>query len=144
MIKKKKLLIIGWDAADWAIINQLMKKGMMPALKSVMQRGVSGYIATLDPPVSPMLWTTIATGKRPFEHGILGFVEPNEENTDLRPVHSTSRKVKAFWNILNQRAYKMNVVGWWPSHPAEPINGCMVSNFFPYETADKPNEAWPM
>lgn len=144
MKNNKKLLIIGWDAADWTIINELMAKGMMPALKSVMQRGVSGYIATLDPPVSPMLWTTIATGKRPFEHGILGFIEPNEDNTDLRPVHSTSRKVKAFWNILNQQGYTMNIVGWWPSHPAEPINGCMVSNFYPFEASEKPDAPWPL
>ena len=30
------------------------------------------------------------------------------------------------------------MVGWWPSHPAEPINGAMVSNQFPIPTSVQP------
>ena len=70
---KKKVLLIGWDAADWKVIHPLMDQGWMPSLKSLVENGVSGKMATLDPPLSPMLWTSIATGKRPFKHGIHGF-----------------------------------------------------------------------
>ncbi len=48
----------------------------MPALQSLVDQGIMGNLATLDPPFSPMLWTTIATGVRPDKHGILGFSEP--------------------------------------------------------------------
>lgn len=102
----------------------------MPALKSIMDQGCWGKISTLDPPLSPMLWTSIATGFRADKHGILGFVEPKPDLSGVRPVTSTSRKVKAIWNILNQNNLKSNVVSWWPSNPVEPINGVMVSNFF--------------
>ena len=61
--KKNKVLLIGWDAADWKIINPLMDAGMMPALESLVNNGVMGNLATLDPPLSPMLWTSISTGK---------------------------------------------------------------------------------
>ncbi|MFN8283520.1 MAG: alkaline phosphatase family protein [Chitinophagales bacterium] len=125
-----KVLVIGWDSADWKIINPLMDAGEMPALQSLVDNGVCGNIATLDPPLSPMLWTSIATGMRPHKHGILGFLEPDDSGKNLRQTHITSRKVKAVWNILNQNNMKSNVIGWWPSHPAEPINGTMVSNFF--------------
>ncbi|MCA9254918.1 MAG: alkaline phosphatase family protein, partial [Phycisphaerales bacterium] len=37
---------------------------------------------------------------------------------------------KAIWNILTQEGYRSNVVGWWASHPAEPINGGIVTNHF--------------
>ena len=125
-----KVLVIGWDAADWKVINPLIKQGKMPALKKLIDNGVSGRIKTLDPPLSPMLWTSIATGVRADKHGIHGFIEPSPDGQGLRPVTSTSRKVKAIWNILNQENYKSNVVAWWPSNPAEPINGVMVSNLF--------------
>lgn len=125
-----KVLLIGWDAADWKVINPLIQQGKMPALKKLMDEGVHGRIKTLDPPLSPMLWTSIATGVRADRHGIKGFIEPTPDGQGLRPVTSTSRKVKAIWNILNQENYKSNVVAWWPSNPAEPINGVMVSNFF--------------
>jgi predicted AlkP superfamily phosphohydrolase/phosphomutase/tetratricopeptide (TPR) repeat protein len=138
-----KVLVIGWDAAEWGVINPLLREGKMPALDSLMKRGAYGRIQTLDPPLSPMLWTSIATGKRADKHGIRGFVEPIPSGDGLRPVTTTSRKVKAIWNILNQEGYKSNVVSWWPSNPAEPINGVMVSNL--YQVATKPkDEEWPM
>lgn len=143
MSSKKKVLVIGWDAAEWKVIMPLIQQGKMPALSRLMSRGVHGKLQTLDPPLSPMLWTSIATGFRADTHGIGGFIEPTPDGENLRPVTSTSRKVKAIWNILNQEGYKSNVVAWWPSNPAEPINGVMVSNL--YQIATKPlNEEWEM
>ncbi len=139
----KKVLVIGWDAADWKVINALIKEGKMPTLKYMMENGASGNLATLEPPFSPMLWTSIATGVRPDKHGILGFTEPDPATGSVRPVSSVSRKVKAIWNILTQQGKKTNVIGWWPSHPAEPVNGVCVSNH--YSRAAKPiHEEWPM
>lgn len=139
----KKVLVIGWDGADWGIINPLLDAGKMPALEKLVNNGVIGNIATLDPPVSPVLWTSIATGKRADKHGILGFVEPNPVKGGIRPINVTSRKCKALWNILHHEGYKSNVVGWWPSHPAEPINGAIVSNY--YQKVDNPDmEKWFM
>ncbi len=143
MSSKKKVLVIGWDAAEWKVIMPLIQQGKMPAFARLMSRGVHGKLQTLDPPLSPMLWTSIATGFRADTHGIGGFIEPTPDGENLRPVTSTSRKVKAIWNILNQEGYKSNVVAWWPSNPAEPINGVMVSNL--YQIATKPlNQEWEM
>lgn len=139
----KKVLLIGWDAADWKVIGPLMDAGHMPTLEKLVNGGVMGNIATLDPPLSPTLWTSISTGKRPYKHGIIGFTEPDPSGKGVRPAYITSRKVKAVWNIFNQHDMKSHVIGWWPSHPAEPINGTMVSNL--YQRASKPiNEPWPM
>ncbi|MEX2379840.1 MAG: alkaline phosphatase family protein [Vicingaceae bacterium] len=139
----KKLLLLGWDAADWQIIHPMIEKGLMPALKHLIENGVSGNLATLEPVFSPMLWTSIATGKRADKHGVLGFTEPDYASGGVKPVSTFSRKTAAIWNILSHENLKSNVVGWWPSHPVEPINGCMVSNMF--QRAVKPNnEAWPM
>jgi len=138
----KKVLLIGWDAADWKIINPLLDAGLMPTLEKLINRGSMGNIATLDPPLSPILWTSIGTGKTADKHGILNFVEPDADTNDIKPVSVTSRKVKAVWNILTQKGYKTHLVGWWPSHPAEPINGVAVSNMF-----HKPmggDKAWEM
>ena len=139
----KRLLVVGWDAADWKVIHPLMDAGKMPTLEKLVNGGVMGTIATLHPVLSPMLWTSIATGMRPFKHGVLGFTEPSPDGSDVRPVSTLSRKVKAVWNILNQNGYRSIVVGWWPSHPAEPLNGVMVSNHFAQAVGplDRP---WPV
>ena len=105
----------------------------MPNLKKMMEEGVHGNFSTLNPALSPMLWTSIGTGKRPYKHGIHGFSEPTPDGKSVRPITNVSRKSKAVWNMLNQTGKKCNVVAWWPSHPAEPIDGVMVSNW--YQTA---------
>src|SRR6266581_9494255 len=125
-----RLLLIGWDAADWKVIQPLLDSGQMPNLARLIAGGVHGNIATIYPILSPMLWTSIATGKRPYKHGIHGFTEPLPDGSGVRPVTLLSRKTKAVWNILNQNGYRSLVAGWWPSHPAEPINGAMISNHF--------------
>ena len=127
---KKKLLLIGWDAADWKAITPLMDAGKMPNLQNLVERGTIGNISTLYPPLSPMLWTSIATGKRPYKHGIYGFSEPTPDGQGIRPVSNLSRKTRALWNIFHTQGMKSNVIGWWPSHPAEPINGVMISNMY--------------
>ncbi len=128
-----KVLVIGWDAADWRVIRPMIAEGKMPNLEKMMEEGVHGNISTLNPVLSPTLWTSIGTGKRPYKHGIHGFSEPTPDGKSIRPITNTNRKTKAIWNMLNQVGKKCNVVGWWPSHPAEPIDGVMVSNF--YQTA---------
>ena len=125
-MKKTKTLLIGWDGADWKYLMPLIDQGLMPNLKKLIEGGTMGRLATLDPAISPTLWTSIATGKRPYKHGIHGFTEPNANGDGLHPMYSTSRKCKAIWNIFTQHQLKTHVVGWWPSHPAEPINGCLL------------------
>ncbi|MFV0336685.1 MAG: alkaline phosphatase family protein [Chthoniobacterales bacterium] len=142
-MKKRKVLLVGWDAADWKVISPLVDEGLMPNVARLVENGVTGNLATLYPIYSPMLWTSIATGKRPYKHGIHGFSEPDPSSGMVRPVTNLSRKTKAVWNILNQEGLHSNVVGWWPSSPAEPIRGCMVSNHFQQAVADL-DKPWPM
>jgi predicted AlkP superfamily phosphohydrolase/phosphomutase len=56
-----KTRLIGRDAADWKVISPRIDAGEMPNLEQ------------LYPVLSPMLWTSIATGKRAHKHGIHGF-----------------------------------------------------------------------
>ncbi len=140
---KNKVLLIGWDAADWKVIHELMDAGKMPALQQMVEQGTIGNLRTLMPPLSPMLWTSIATGKRPHKHGIYGFTEPTPAGDGVQPMTIVSRSSKAIWNILNQHEQRSLVVGWWPSHPAEPINGVMVSDLF-HKAPQKPGDAWPL
>lgn len=127
---RRRLLVIGWDAADWQLISPLMDGGLMPTLAKFVEAGVMGNLATLRPVLSPMLWTTIATGKLPGQHGIHGFVEPLPDASGVRLVGSTTRTTKALWNICTQAGLKTHAVGWYASHPAEPISGVCVSDQF--------------
>jgi tetratricopeptide (TPR) repeat protein/arylsulfatase A-like enzyme len=143
-VTRRRVLLIGWDAADWKVINPLIDAGKMPHLAALLEGGICGNLATLQPVLSPMLWTSIATGKRPYKHGIHGFSEPDPVTGDIRPVTNLSRKTKALWNILNQNGLKSVTIGWWPSHPAEELSrGVMVSNDYQRAQGHDPAN-WPM
>lgn len=134
-MSQAKVLLIGWDGADWNVIQPLLDKGEMPNLARLVEEGVMGDLPSLQPMLSPMLWTSIATGMLPAKHGILGFTEVDEASGRVVPFCSASRRVKAVWNILSQVGYRTHVITWFAGHPAEPINGINLSENFPHLTA---------
>ncbi|HRK31904.1 MAG TPA: alkaline phosphatase family protein, partial [Tepidisphaeraceae bacterium] len=138
-----KTLLIGWDAADWRFINPLIDRGLMPTLASLRGRSAFGNLSTLQPALSPMLWTSIATGHRASQHGILGFVEPMPDGQGVRPSSSTSRRRPALWNMADAAGLTSHVVGWYATHPAEPTRGCVVSNQFEIPTSPH-GQSWPV
>ncbi len=140
---RRRVLLLGWDAADWRFARPLMEAGKMPALSKLVSGGSSGNLATLRPILSPMLWNSIATGKRPAKHGVHGFCEVKPDGSGVRPVQSGSRTCKALWNIASQEGLRSNVVGWYASHPAEPVRGAVVTNQFQAATG-KVHEPWPV
>lgn len=139
----KKVLLLGWDAADWKIIQPLLDAGLMPNFERLVSDGVMGKLLSLQPMLSPMLWNSIATGKRADKHGVHGFTEPDPMG-GVRAVTSTSRRCKAIWNILTQSGLRTHVLGWFASHPAEPINGVCVTNQFGLARGLAAGEPWPV
>lgn len=134
--RPRRVVLLGWDAADWQMIEPLVREGAMPTLAALCERGMHGNLATTQPILSPILWNSIATGMRPDRHGVLGFTEPVPDGPGVRAVASTSRRCKALWNMLTQAGVRSHVVGWYASHPAEPIDGVMVSNQIGFEGTD--------
>lgn len=139
----KKLLLVGWDAADWQMMHPLIDAGRMPHLKRLVENGTIGNLATLQPVLSPLLWTSIATAKRAYLHGVHGFVEPTPDGSSLRPTASTTRQCKAIWNILAQSGKRCQALGWFASHPAENINGVCVSQLFHVAPPSSTPDDWP-
>lgn len=139
-----RLLILGWDAADWQVIDPLLARGQMPNLAKLLAAGTRADLRTLEPKLSPILWSTIATGKTADKHGILNFVEPNPSGEGVRVSASTTRRTRALWNMLTQRGLRVHAVGWYASHPAEPIAGTCVSNLLCEGAPAAAGAPWPL
>ncbi len=130
--KKRRLILIGMDALDLKIMQKLLDNGELPNFRKVLKNGTSGILKSMDPMLSPLIWTTIATGKYPDEHGILDFVQ-KDENGKLVPITSRMRKVPAVWNILSTLEIPVGFVAWWATWPAEEVDGFMVSERLEYQ-----------
>jgi len=126
---ERRLLIIGIDGAGWDAMIPLLRRGEMPHLEALARNGYTARLTTMAPALSPVVWTTIATGKRPVQHGIRGFLERDPDTGEGVPVTSNMRRVNALWNILSAAGVPVSVVGWWVTWPAEEVHGTMVSPY---------------
>ncbi|HKK70676.1 MAG TPA: alkaline phosphatase family protein [Candidatus Krumholzibacteria bacterium] len=140
------VVFIGVDSADWTWIDPLIEAGRMPNLQGLIEQGTRGPLRSLEPlDKSPTIWTTIATGKRPVEHGVVGFIDRGGA-----PSASDMRTAVTYWEILGHLGRRQAVLGWWVTHPAPPLNGVLVSDFLPYfdlrtkqgEDAAYPPQEW--
>ena len=122
------MILIGLDAADWSLLDKLAAEGVMPNLARLVSRGRTARLKSFLPVLSPLVWTTIATGVSPEVHGVLDFQEVEPGSGAIVPVSGRSRRVPAIWNIASARGLTTGVVGWWASHPAEEVKGFFVSD----------------
>ena len=80
---------------DPAVMDLLMSDGALPHFSRLRQEGAYGRLISQKPLLSPVIWTTIATGKTPDQHGIGHFVAVNSDTGERLPVTSRLRKAKA-------------------------------------------------
>ena len=115
---ERPILIVGLDGLEWQVMLPMMREGRLPVLSGLMADGLFGKLQTLQPTRSPVIWTTVATGKTPDKHGIFGLRTRDEQGRD-RPFNRTDRKTKAIWNIFSDFGLTVHSVGWWMTDPAE-------------------------
>ncbi len=128
-----RLLLIGLDGADWRILDDLLAQGRLPTFKRLIDNGVRARLKTVDPVLSPVVWTSAATGFLPSEHGILDFLVRDRRSGRQVPVTSAHRKVKAIWNLLSEAGVSVGIIGWWATWPAEQVEGYVVSDRVAYQ-----------
>ena len=125
-----RLLLCGWDAADWRIIHELLDSGEMPNLACLVSAGSMGTLQASVPLVPPVLWTTLATGKTPDVHRILSGLDPDPLTGHPSPPQRTSRAIDTIWDILARHGRRTHVVGWPVTHPAHLAPGVVVTDRF--------------
>jgi predicted AlkP superfamily phosphohydrolase/phosphomutase len=141
-----KYIIFGFDGATWELMDPLLEQGRLPNIKKLIESGVRCNFTSIyynDYIMSPVVWTTIFTGKTPEKHGITNYVlyvlEDNLLRTHSTPPTSSFRRTKALWNILSDFNISVGFVGLWSTWPAEEVNGFMVSDhlvYLPWHTAE--------
>jgi len=130
------VVLFGVDGADWRIIDPLIEAGELPHLARLRAKGVYGDFESIEPMLSPMLWTSIATGKYPEKHGILDFTAVDHTQGRVVPVSSNLRTARTVWDILGEFDYTVGVIGWLATWPLEPVRGALVSDRLVYHAFD--------
>jgi len=113
---KKRVLVFGIDGATWKIMLPLMARGELPNFSSMAENGASGNLFCPDPVLSPVAWTTLATGVPKEIHGIEGFGGKGADGNEIL-YNSRNVNTNTLWEIIEGNNRNAVVINWpytWP------------------------------
>lgn len=95
MAADQKVVVIGFDGADFEIVQDMLNKGELPNLQRLKDSGSFAPLTPTNPPQTPVSWSTFATGINPGRTGIFDFIRRKEGSyiPDLALRGETTKKV---------------------------------------------------
>src|SRR5438105_12937348 len=122
-----RVLLIGWDGADWRILDPLLEAGVLPNLQALIDRGAKGILKSTIPTHSWAAWPSFLTGVDPADHGVYDILESVPGTHKQYPVTYGSIKERTFVEDLSA-AGKTGVYSDVPlMFPAPSIKGEVVA-----------------
>jgi predicted AlkP superfamily phosphohydrolase/phosphomutase len=124
-----KVFVLGLDGATWDVLDPLIASGVLPNLARLKAHGVSGPLRSVFPPLSPVAWTAVMTGKNSGKHGVFEFLEFAHDPFHGRVNSSRAIQTELVWEIAG-RYGKTSVAGGVPlSYPPRPAPGFYLGDF---------------
>ena len=128
-------VFLGIDGMDPVVTEELLAAGQLPNLERLAGVGHYGPLATINPPQSPVVWSTIATGLSPAGHGIQDFIQ--RDPASYRPYLSLHQQEKGryrnpvqgetFWERLAGRGEPATLLKWPLGFPPRPFSGRLLA-----------------
>ena len=87
--KVKRLVFLGLDGLDPGLAERYMQEGKLPNLSRLREQGSFHRLRTTFPALSPVAWSTFATGVNPARHAMFDFL--NRSLSSYMPYLSSSR-----------------------------------------------------
>jgi len=149
--KIRRLIFLGLDGLDPALLERYMAQGKLPHFSQLRETGGFRRLRTTFPAMSPVAWSTFATGVNPACHNIFDFLNrslksymPELSSARVhnpervlklgkyriplsRPQVEMRRKSRTFWSILGEHRIASTILRVPISFPPEKFNGRLLS-----------------
>ena len=149
--KVRRLIFLGLDGLDPGLLERYMGEGKLPNFARLRQMGGFTRLRTTFPALSPVAWSTFATGVNPARHSMFDFLNrnlksymPELSSTRVRnperilklgkyriplsrPLVEMRRKSRTFWNILGEHRIGATILRVPITFPPEKFNGRLLS-----------------
>ncbi len=147
----RRVIVIGLDGMDPGITTRYLREGRLPNLQKLADKGVFRALDTSNPSMSPVAWSTFATGVDPSRHGIFDFITrdpctyaPILSSTDIqsakrvlnigkyvipleRPKFKLLQKSQTFWRMLGEKHIPSIIQRVPITFPPVPFRGLLLS-----------------
>jgi len=115
-LRARRVIVVGFDGMDPELCRRFMAEGRLPNLERLGAHGTFKELKTTTPSISPVAWSTFATGVNPGKHRIFDFFTRDPKNYTAilsSALISQGRKGKkaavkllrmstSFWQILGK------------------------------------------
>ncbi len=150
-VQARRVVVIGLDGCSPHIVEPMMAAGKLPNLQALADGGAYRRLRTTCPPISPVAWSTFATGANPGKHNIFDFLrrnpftyQPELSSTRTRettrrvglgplsverssPAVQLEQKGKAFWEVLGEHGVFSAVMRVPISYPPPEFRGVALA-----------------
>ncbi len=147
----RRLIFLGLDGLDPGLTERFMAEGKLPNLARLREEGSYRRLRTTYPSLSPVAWSTFATGVSPARHNIFDFLSRNAKSylPELssarvhpprrvlklgrlriplaQPYLELRRKSRPFWQLLGERGIGCTILRVPVTFPPEKFNGRLLS-----------------
>lgn len=147
----RRVVVLGFDGMDPEVAERMMAAGRLPNLAALARRGTYRRLATTCPAMSPVAWSSFATGTGPGRHGIHDFLHrdprtylPTLSSARVRPPRrvlragplavplgkpslSLLRRSRPFWSVLGEHGILSTVLRVPITFPPEPFPGLLLA-----------------
>lgn len=147
----KRVIILGLDGMDPGLAARFMREGRMPNFRKLTEKGAFRPLDTSNPSMSPVAWSTFATGVDPSRHGIFDFITrdpctyaPMLSSTDIgqaskvlnigkymiplsKPRITLLQKSQHFWKLLGEKHIPSIIQRVPITFPPVPFRGLLLS-----------------
>jgi predicted AlkP superfamily phosphohydrolase/phosphomutase len=147
----KKVIFLGLDGLDPKLTEKFLAEGRLPNLARLKEQGSYSRLRTTFPALSPVAWSTFATGVNPAKHNIFDFLNRNMKSyvpelaaakvhkparvlklgrfrIPLSSAHvELKRKSQPFWKLLGQQQIGSTIIRVPITFPPDKFNGRLLS-----------------
>ncbi len=116
---KKKVIIIGIDGGTFLLIDKFINEGKLPFFKFLKESSIYSDMYSVEQdtrvPISPTIWTSLASGKKAEKHKIVSFFNLQRDIRSAR-----------WFEILKHYGYSVGTFGWELTWPPEDYGGFTI------------------
>ncbi len=147
----KRVVVLGLDGMDPGLLLRYMQEGRLPNFQRLADQGVFRPLDTSNPSMSPVAWSTFATGVDASRHGIFDFLtrdpctyQPMLSSAEIgqakrvlqigrylipleKPRIRLLQRSQAFWKLLGDRHIFSTIQRVPITFPPVPFNGLLLS-----------------
>ncbi len=134
----RRCIIVGLDGMDPRRSERLMDAGRLPNLARLRAEGYFARLGSTCPPMSPVAWSTFATGVNPGKHSIFDFLTRNPQTYlpelssaritgGVHPETRLLRRSRPFWVLLGERGVSSTILRMPITFPPERFRGLCLA-----------------